>query len=204
MVAVGGVSVVVTVLFVALLAGGVNPTAADDGDRVGVTAAEGPAGIAVLAPRCRSERVRSVELRPSGGAPLWRITARRGSIDQRYVVGAGELPLDFELEVPFEGTLPPEAELVAEVVFGRRGEDDVVDRTRFRAAALTAGGVFYDAALVEPDDFEAASLARADCPEGRRELGPTTLLFAAGAAAVIVAYAGMFLRWWRGRDGPAG
>ena len=194
----GGVGVAAMVAFVAAVALGADLKQPPPGARLAVTAAEGPAGLAVLVPRCRSERVTRVELRAAGGSALWRISARKGSIDERYVVGADE-PLGFVTEVPL-GSSPPSGplEVVAQVAGG--GSTDVVDRAVFDVAAVPSGdGVLYQGDVVAPGAFEAGAAAAADCAESDRGLGLVTWLFVAAAAGVVITYVTMVVRYWKGR-----
>lgn len=193
----GGVGVAAMVAFVAAVALGADLKQPPAGARLAVTAADGPAGLAVLVPRCRSERVTRVELRASGGSALWRITARKGSIDERYVVGADE-PLGFVTEVPLRWPPPPgPLEVVTHVDGG--GSTDVVDRVVFDSGAVPSDGVLYQGDVVEPTVFEAGAAAAADCAESDRGLGLVTWLFVAAATGVVITYVAMVVRYWKGR-----
>ena len=193
----GGVGVAAVVAFVAALALGGDLKEPPPGARLAVTAADGPAGVAVLVPRCRSERVTGVELRTAGGDALWRITARKGSIDERYVVGADE-PLGFVTEVPLRSSLPSgPLEVVASVAGG--GPADVVDRSVFDPGAVPPVGVLYQGEVVEPAAFEAGAAAAADCGESGGGLGLVTWSFVAAATGVVVTYVTMVVRYWKGR-----
>jgi hypothetical protein len=198
----GGVGVVAVVAFVSALAFGADLKDPPPGARLAVTAAEGPAGLAVLVPRCRSERVTRVELRSADDDVVWRITAGKGSIDERYVVG-GEEPLGFVTERPFRPPLP-RGRLQAVATLARDGPFDVIDRAAFDAGAVPAGGALYQGDEVDLEVFEAGAAAAADCPESGRDLGLVTWLFVAAAAGVVVTYVSMVVRYWRGRasSGP--
>jgi hypothetical protein len=198
----GGVGVAAVVAFVAAVALGAHVSDWRPGARLAVATDEGPAGLAVLVPRCRSERVTRVELRLAGGdEALWRITAGKGSIDERYVVGAAA-PLGFVTEVAFRPPLPPAPlEVVAHLT--RDGPADVVDWAVFDPRAVPADGVLYQGDPVEPEVFRAGVAAAAACPESSRDLGLVTWLFVAAAGGVVVTYLNMVVRYWRGRtSGP--
>lgn len=197
MVVSGGVGVVAVLAFVSALALGADLEEAPPGARLAVTAADGPAGLAVLVPRCRSERVTRVELRSGDDQVLWRITARKGSIDERYVVG-GDEPLGFVTERPFRLPLPP-GRLQVVASLARDGPFDVVDRAAFDPAAVPTAGALYQGGTVDGDIFKAGAAAAADCPESGRDLGLVTWLFVAAAAGVVVTYVSMVVRYWRGR-----
>lgn len=192
----GGVGVLAVVVFVAALAFGTEVENAPPGARLGVTAADGPAGVAVLVPRCRDERVRSVEVRGPDGGTRWRITARKGSIDERYVVGAPEAPFGFVTDVGLEGRLGPGATAVVELTGDRF---DSVDRVPFEPGAAPADGVLHQGDVVTAESFEARAAGAADCAEDR-ELGLVTWLFVAAAAGVVVTYGMMVVRYWKGRS----
>ena len=89
----GAIGVLAVVGFVIVLSVGASPTDAP-GSRVRLVRADAPAGFAVLAGRCRDQRVLSVEVASADGATLWRIESRKGSIERRYLVGAAP-PLGF-------------------------------------------------------------------------------------------------------------
>lgn len=197
MVVSGGVGVVAVVAFVAAVAVGADLTEPPPGTRLAVTAADGPAGLAVLVPRCRSERVTGVELRSTGGDVLWRITARKGSIDERYVVG-GDEPLGFVTEAPLRSPVPS-ARLEVVAHLAREGPVEVVDRAVFDPAAVPPAGILHQGDVVEADAFRAAAAAAADCPESGGDLGVVTWMFVAAAAGVVVAYSTMVVRYWKGR-----
>jgi hypothetical protein len=198
----GGVGVAAVVAFVAAVALGAQVSDWPPGARLAVAADEGPAGLAVLVPRCRSERVTRVELRLAGGdEALWRITAGKGSIDERYVVGAAA-PLGFVTEVALRPPLPPAPlEVVAHLT--RDGPADVVDWAVFDPRAVPPDGVLYQGHPVEPEVFQAGAAAAAACPESSRDLGLVTWLFGAAAAGVVAAYVAMVVRYWKSRSsGP--
>lgn len=199
MVAAGGVGVLVVIAFVAAVALGGRTTPARPGERVGVGRAGAEGTLAVLVPRCRDDRVTVVEVSAEGGPALWRITSRKGSIDERYEVGA-DAPLGFEVEVPLTPPLP-EGPLVAMVaVDGEAG--DVTDRIAFRPRAVPPGGVVTAGGDASLGSFQGRALAAARCPESRSDVGLTTVVFAMGGLLVVASYGVMVSRWWRGRDGP--
>jgi hypothetical protein len=166
----GGVGVLVVIAFVAGVVLG-RTGEAEPGDRVGIGRVE--EGLVVFAARCEDERVRAVEVRTPGGAPLWRIESDKGTIDRDFLVG-GEPPAFFVTAVRLEGPLPSGA-LEAEVTV-----DDVVDARRFDPAALEEGEGFG-----------------VSCDDDGDGLGLVSLLFVAGAAGVIAAYGAMVLRYVR-------
>jgi len=197
MVAAGGVGVLVVIAFVAAVALGGRFEAPELGERVAIGRADANGTLAVFVPRCRDERVTVVEIAEAEGSARWRIASRKGSIDERYVVGAPEPPLGFELEVPLEGPLP-DGELTATVaVEGEEGE--VRDRVTFTVGAVPATDVLYRGSLVDIASFQAQALSAASCPESRSELGLTTVVFGLGALMVVGTYGLMVSRWWRGR-----
>lgn len=200
MVAAGGVGVLVVVAFVAAVALGARTPAADPGERLAVGRVDDRGTLAVFVPRCRSERVTGVGLESVGGAGdrvLWRIEARKGSIDERYVVGADEVPVGFEVVEPLDGDVPA-GELTA-IASIDGDEATVEDRQRFEAADLPAEGVLYQGAGVDLAAFSARARSAANCPESTPDLAVTALVFGAGAFAVVGAYLVMVGRWWRGR-----
>ena len=134
--------------------------------------------LLVLAGRCEDERVTAVELRiPGGGPTLWRISSPKGSITQRYEVGAAELPVGFATVHPLQ-PLPPDAVEVVVEIDGRLEDAEVVP---------------------QPAPAEAEVVA----PCGRaQELGGVALLFVAGAVMVVTAYGSMVRRWFDGRRRP--
>lgn len=179
-VAIGGIGVLVVLAFVVALALG-SSTRRAPGELVRVVADEGPGGIAVLAGRCLDERVRSVTVTDVGGAVLWRIVSRKGSIDRRYPVGAGA-PLGFDVDQPLTGR--PTGAVRAEVVFVRDGEEHT------------------DARVVDVGDLPSHGDALASgppaCGEGRGA-GFTTATFAVAAALVLAGYGLMLTRFRRRR-----
>ena len=199
MVAAGGVGVLVVIAFVAAVALGGRTEPGRPGERVGVGRADADGGLAVFVPRCRDDRVTLVEVAAEGGGALWRITSRKGSIDERYEVGA-EAPLGFEVEVPLASPLP-DGPLAATVeVEGEGG--DVTDRIAFRAGSVPAEGVVTAGGDVGIGSFQGRALAAARCPESRSDLGLTTVVFTLGGLLVVASYGVMVSRWWRGRGGP--
>ena len=199
MVAAGGVGVLVVIAFVAAVALGGRSSAAGPGERVAVGRADAAGTLAVFVPRCRDERVTSVEVGQAGGEPLWRIASRKGSIDERYVVGATTPPLGFEVEVPLEGALPPST-LEASVTLD--GDGDVADGLTFDATSVPAGEVLHRGEAMALASFQARALAAADCPESRRDVTATTVVFGLGGLLVVASYGLMVSRWWRGRAAP--
>lgn len=182
----GGLGVFAVIVFVAALVFGVEVRNPPPGARLGVTSSAGPAGAAVLVPRCRSERVTGIEVRTVDRVTVWRIAARKGSIDERYVLGADAPPFGFVVEVPF--TPPPPSETLT-VVARLDGEPfDSVDRVDFTPADLPSDGVLHLGAVVEPATFEARAAAAADCRRPGRDLGLVNLAFVIAAAGVVVTY----------------
>ena len=196
MVAAGGVGVLVVIAFVAAVAIGGRTTAAGPGERVGVGRADAEGALAVFVPRCRDDRVTLVEVGIQDGSTLWRIASRKGSIDERYVVGA-DAPLGFEVDVPLTGGVPEGPLLASVVVDGDEGE--VRDGIAFRAAELPAEGVRTAGGDLGLDSFQGRALAAARCPESRSDLGLTTIVFGLGGLLVVASYGLMVSRWWRGR-----
>lgn len=193
----GGLGVFAVVVFVAALVFGIEVTNPPPGGRLGVTSSAGPAGIAVLVPRCRAERVTVVELRDADDAALWRIVARKGSIDERYVVGAETPPFGFDVEVPFTPPLPP---ALLTVVAQLEGEPfDSVDQVDFVAEEVPADGVLHLGEVVEPPAFEARAAAAADCQGSSDDLGLVNVVFIVAAAGVVVTYLLMVGRFVRSR-----
>jgi hypothetical protein len=199
MVAAGGVGVLVVIAFVAAVALGGRTSAAGPGERVAVGRADPAGTLAVFVPRCRDERVTSVEIGEDGGRPLWRIESRKGSIDERYVVGATPPPLGFEVEVPLRDPLPSSALRAAVTV---EGEGDVADGLTFDPSALPEGEVLHRGEPVDVGSFQARALAAASCPESRRDVTATTVVFGLGGLLVVATYGLMVGRWWRGRAAP--
>ncbi len=196
MVAAGGVGVLVVIAFVAAVALGGRTTAAGPGERVGVGRADEGGALAVFVPRCQDDRVTLVQVGLEGGATLWRIASRKGSIDERYEVGA-EAPLGFEVEVPLTERIPDEALRVTVVVDGDGGE--VADEIAFRSVEVPAEGVRTAGGDISLPSFQGRALAAARCPESRSELGLTTVVFGLGGLLVVASYGLMVSRWWRGR-----
>lgn len=193
----GGLGVFAVVVFVAALVFGVEVKNPPPGARLGITSAAGPVGVAVLVPRCRSERVSWVELRSAAGDTLWRIAARKGSIDERYVVGAETAPFGFTVEVPFAPPLPGGP---LSAVARLDGEPfDSVDRVDFTPAEIPPEGVLHLGDVVEPASFEARAVASADCQGPGGDLGLVNLLFVAAAAGVVVTYLMMVRRYFTSR-----
>lgn len=199
----GGVGVVAVVVFVAAVALGAEMADPPPGARLGLTAAEGPAALALLVPRCHSERVTSVEVRSSDDVVLWRIRSRKGSIDERYVVGAEDPPLGFVTEVSLNGPPPTgkaPGEAVTAVVEVAGEASDTTDQVRFRPAEVPQEGVLHQGVVIGPKRFEARAAAAADCQPGGRHLGLATWLFVTAAAAVVVTYVMMVVRYLTGRS----
>ena len=196
MVAAGGVGVLVVIAFVAAVALGGRTTAAGPGERVGVGRADAGGALAVFVPRCRDDRVTLVEVGDERGATLWRITSRKGSIDERYEVGA-DAPLGFEVAVPLRSGLPDEPLLATVEVDGDGG--DVRDAISFRPGELPPEGVRTAGGDLGLTSFQGRALAAARCPESRSDLGLTTVVFGLGGLLVVGSYGLMVSRWWRGR-----
>jgi hypothetical protein len=194
----GGVGVVAVVVFVAALAFGARAVDVASGARLGVVSAEGPAGLAVLVPRCQGERVVSVELRDASGATLWRIASAKGAIAERYVVGAIEPPFGSVTEVALAG-LAPSGSLTAAASLA--GEPfDASDEVTFDPTVVPAEDVLYQGAVIGPEEFEAQAAGAADCGGPSGELGLVTWLFIAAALGVVVTYLMMVGRYFDGRS----
>jgi hypothetical protein len=165
----GGIGVLVVIAFVAGVLLG-RDSEVDPADRVGVVRRE--TDVEVIAGRCPDERVRSVEVRVSGGPVLWRIESERGTIDREFIVGAAPPPL-------FDTTVEPQplidGALVAEVVI-----DDVVAAREF-----------------EVDELDESDRVLVSCDDG--DLGVVPLLFVVGALGVVGAYGVMVRRFLRHR-----
>jgi hypothetical protein len=129
----GGVGVVVVVAFVVAVALG-GHTRQVPGDRVALVRADGPAGVAVLAGRCRDQRVRSVEVTDAEGAVRWRAVSAKGAIARRWVVG-GDAPVDGTVEVRLVGEL--RGEVTATVAFVDDRSDGGADQTVVDARTVT-------------------------------------------------------------------
>jgi hypothetical protein len=174
----GGIGVLVVVAFVAAVAFG-GTSRSRPGDRVAVVAADGPAGIAVLAGRCLDQRVTAVRVVGDDGTTLWGVESRKGSIERRYVVGA-EPPLGFRTVTGLVAR--PTGRVRAEVTFEADDESTV------------------DARVVDVGDVGGQGHALdegAPACGGHEGPGGTALLFAAGAALVVAGYVGMLLRFRR-------
>lgn len=171
----GAIGVVAVVGFVIVLSVGASPRDAP-GSRVRIVRADGPAGFAVLAGRCRDQRVVSVEVDAADGTSLWRIESRKGSIERRYLVGAAP-PLGFR-DVTSLRT-KPSGRVKATVAF-ERGGDPTVDRRVGDTAALPAEG----------------DALRAPAPAcgGHVGLGDAAPLFALAALLVVGGYVVMLVR----------
>ncbi|MGI8757843.1 MAG: hypothetical protein ACR2K0_00875 [Acidimicrobiales bacterium] len=194
----GGVGVFAVVVFVAAIAFGAEVTNPPPGARLGLSAANGPVGAALLVPRCRGERVTGVELQSADGAAVWRITAAKGSIDERYVLGAEPPPFGFVTDVPLLS--PPDAGALTAVVEVAGEPFDTVDRADFDPAAVPDEGILHQGGVVDPPAFEARAASAANCQDAGRDLGVVTWLFVAAAAGVVVTYVGMVVRYWKGRS----
>lgn len=188
------------IAFVAAVAFGGRAQPAEPGERVAVGRADGDGTLAVFVPRCRDDRVRVVEVAEAGGTARWRITSRKGSIDERYVVGAPEAPLGFVADVPLTAPLPEGELTVTVAVDGDGGE--VRDRASFSVGAVPATDVLHQGEAVDIATFQARALSAASCPETRSDLGLTTAVFGLGALLVAGTYGLMVSRWWRGRASP--
>lgn len=193
----GGVGVLAVVVFVATLAFGTEIAEVAPGARLGIVPAEGPIGLAVLVPRCRGERVASVELVDADGVPLWRVASAKGAIDERYVVGAGEPPFATATAIELRTPLPP-GPLTA--VASLDGESlDATDRVTFDPSAVPADGVLYQGAVIGTEEFQAQAAGAAECSGPTDDLGLVTWLFVAAGLGVVVTYVMMLMRYVRGR-----
>jgi hypothetical protein len=171
----GGLGVLAIVAFVAVLLFGAE-SERRPGDRVEVVRTED--GVLVLAGRCAEQRVTEVGVLGGDGRELWRIRSAKGSIERRYPLGS--VPDGFSTVTPLAADV--EGRVVVEVGFDREGEAS----TDVRVVDL---GALPDA-LPRLDD--------AAPPCGSRRLRPgalTALLFLGGAAAVVVGYIGMVVRY---------
>lgn len=196
MVAAGGVGVLVVIAFVAAVALGGRATAAGPGERLGIGRADAEGALAVFVPRCRDDRVKVVEVTGAGGDVLWRITSRKGSIDERYEVGA-DAPLGFDVEVPLGSPLPDVPLVAAVGVDGEAGE--VRDQLDFSPGAVPEEGVVTAGGDAGVASFQGRAIAAARCPESRSDVGLTTVVFTLGALLVVASYLVLVSRWWRGR-----
>ncbi len=194
----GGVGVLAVVAFVSALALGTQVSDPPPGARLGLVAAAGPAGATLVVPRCRAERVVSVEVRATDGSTLWRIVSPKGSIDERYVVGAGNPPFGFVVDVAAPVPLPS-GPLTATVALDGEPFDDV-DEMTFDQSEVPASGVRYRGRDVDAAEFEAQAAAAADCQGGTRDIGLVTWLFVAAATGVVVTYLMMVSRYLKGRS----
>jgi hypothetical protein len=171
----GAVGVLVVVGFVAAVAMG-GEARSRPGDRVELIRGEGPAGLEVLAGRCPDERITAVELRAPQGPTLWRVASDKGSITRRYVVG-DDPPFGFATVHPLQPVPDGLVEAVVEI-----------------------DGESVDSEVFQPPIADEGSAAG---PCGRSQgIGAVALLFAGGAALVVVAYGGMLRRWLAGRRRP--
>ena len=138
--------------------------------------ADAPAGFAVLAGRCRDQRVLSVEVTAADGPSLWRIESRKGSIERRYLVGAAP-PLGFRDVVLLH--TKPSGRVRATVAFDRDGKT-TTDTRVVDTASLPAEG-------------DVLSRPTPGCG-GHVGLGGATPLFAVAAVVVVGGYVVMLVR----------
>ena len=197
----GGVGVLAVVAFVTALAFGTEVSDPPPGARLGVVSVGSVAGVpsdrvAIVVPRCRAERVTTVELREAEGSVLWRVTSPKGSIDERFVVGA-EPPFGFVVDMAAPIPLPA-GPLTAMVALDGEPFDDA-DEVTFDPAEVPATGVRYRGRNVDTAEFEAQAAAAADCQGPGRNLGVVTWLFVAAALGVVVTYVMMVARYLKGR-----
>ena len=171
----GAIGVLAAVGFVVVLGVGASPKDAP-GSRVRLVRAEAPGGFAVLAGRCRDQRVLSVEVRSAAGASLWRIESRKGSIDRRYLVGAAP-PLGFRDVVVLRGA--PTGSVRATVAFERDG-------------TITTDSGSADVGSL-PEEGDAVTHPTPSCG-GHVGLGEATPLFALAALLVVGGYVVMLVR----------
>lgn len=176
----GAIGVVAIVGFVLVLTVGGSPSDSP-GSRVRVVRADSPAGFAVLAGRCRDQRVTAVEIASADGTALWRIESRKGSIERRYLVGAAP-PLGFADAVRL--TAKPVGSVRATVTFER--DDEATTDSRVVDTGALAG--------------ERSTL---DSPTpscgGDVGLGAAAPLFGVAAALVVAGYVMMLVRFSRER-----
>ena len=171
----GAIGVVAVVGFVIVLSVGASPADAP-GSRVRIVQASSPAGFAVLAGRCRDQRVTSVAVNAADGAELWRIESRKGSIERRYLVGAAP-PLGFRDVRQLRSK--PAGRVHAIVAFDREGEASTDERDADTASLPPEGG-----ALADPAPACGSHVG----------LGGATPLFAAAAVLVVGGYLVMLVR----------
>jgi hypothetical protein len=174
----GAIGVIAVVGFVLVLTVGGTPSDAP-GSRVRVVRADSPSGFAVLAGRCRDQRVTSVEVDTADGAPLWRIDSRKGSIERRYLVGAAP-PLGFADTTRLAGR--PAGTVRAKVSFERDGETSTDTRLVDTGALPEEGGTLAGAAP--------------SCGH-HVGLGDAAPLFGVAAALVVAGYVMMLVRFSR-------
>ena len=171
----GAIGVFAVIGFVVVLSVGASPADAP-GSRVRLVRADGPAGFAVLAGRCRDQRVLSVEVESADAASLWRIESRKGSIERRYLVGAAP-PLGFRDVVQLKSK--PSGGVKATVAFDHDGKTS----TDSRAADVAS----------LPEEGDALSHPSPGCG-GHVGLGNATPLFALAALLVVGGYIVMLVR----------
>lgn len=198
MVVAGGVGVLAVVVFVAALAFGARAVDLPQGARLGVVESEGPAGLAVLVPRCQGERVVGVEVLDAAGVARWRVTSAKGAIDERYVVGAGDPPFGSLTAVALEGPLPSGPLTAGASLSG--GPFDTTDQVTFDPTTVPADGVLYLGVVIGPEEFEARAAGAADCDGPSGDLGLVTWVFIAAALGVVVTYLMMVGRYLDGRS----
>jgi hypothetical protein len=168
--------VVAVIGFVLILS--VGGTATDiPGSRVRIVrATDAPAGFAVLAGRCRDQRVTSVAVETDAGSPVWRIDSRKGSIERRYAVGAAP-PLGFQDVTRLAAR--PTGRVRAKVTFDREGEA-TTDQRAADTAAL-------------PDEGDTLERPAPGCG-GDVGFGDAAPVFAVAAALVVAGYVVMLVR----------
>lgn len=169
MILTGGIGVLVVVAFVAAVTFG-RDTTSQPGDRLAIVPLVGsPAGFEVLIGRCDDERVRAVEVRPPGGAPLWRIESVKGGIDRSFIVGQEPPPFSFRTATRLQ-PLPP----------GPLEADVTVDESE-------------DAKVFDPAQLSKDGAVGAPC--GMRDIGIVPVAFGIGALGVLLAYGAMVRRF---------
>lgn len=193
----GGVGVVAVVVFVAALAFGTDIAEVAPGARLGIVAAEEPVGMAVLVPRCTSERVVGVELLGPDGVVLWRVASAKGAIGERYVVGGEEPPFATVTDIELQTPLPPGPLTAAASLAGE--PFDATDRVTFDPSAVPAEGVLYQGAAIGTDEFQAQAAGAADCGGPSGDLGLVTWAFVVAALGVVITYVMMLMRYIEGR-----